>query len=80
MNAKDTESHLLLILMALLAYLTLPILFGSALYAALRLGAFPPESDAIAIPFAGFLMLWIFGLFVALAVGAIHAGRALIGR
>ena len=72
MKDEDSESQLLLIMIGFLAYLSLPILFGSALYVSLTLGAFPPELDLIAIPLAGFFMLWTCGLFVAFVWGAIH--------
>ena len=58
-----------------LTYLTLPIQFGAVLYVALILGAFPPESDSIAIPFAAFVLLWIvFGAICAFLLGAVYIG------
>jgi hypothetical protein len=80
MSAKDPESHLLFVMSGFLAYLALPIVFGTALYLALTLGAFPPEADAIAIPFAGFLMVWISGLLFAFVLGAIGVSRELRKR
>jgi hypothetical protein len=49
-------------------YLVSPALFGGLLYYELLAGAFPPESDAIAIPFMGFVFLWLIGLIVGAGV------------
>lgn len=45
-------------------YLLSPIFVGGGLYYELQAGSFPPESDAIAIPFMGFMVLWLAGLIV----------------
>ena len=53
--------HNLSIIMALfLGYLSLPFVFSAYMYYLLVSGEFLPESDAIAIPIFGFIVLWLF--------------------
>jgi hypothetical protein len=80
MKDEDSESQLLLIMIGFLAYLTLPILFGTGLYLALILGEFPQVSDSHANPLVGFLLLWISGLVFAFVLGALHVTRTQIAR
>ena len=58
-------------------YLLLPLLFGILMYVLLINDAFPPEADAIMIPIAGFVVMWICAIPVAVVVlGSIE----LVGR
>ena len=75
MKDEDSESQLLLIMVGFLAYLALPILFGTGLYLALIPGEFPRGSDSNANPLVGFLLLWISGLLFAFVLGALHVTR-----
>ena len=55
-----TEKRLALIMLSVLAYLSLPLVFGLWLMGEQNAGAFPLDGETIAIPFFGFLLVWIF--------------------
>lgn len=56
------DQHLAFVILATLAYVLSPVAYGFWLWAELESGAFPPESDTISIPFAGFVLFWFGGL------------------
>jgi hypothetical protein len=59
-------------------YLTLPFLFAWYMYYLLSIGTFPPESDSISIPIAGFTFIWlVFGITIFLLIIAIKVLRNL---
>ena len=65
MTEKESERNLSLVIVGVLVYLAMPVVLGLGLFISLSFGLFPPESDSIAIPFAGFLLLWFGGLLIA---------------
>ncbi len=65
-----SQGALSLVMILTVAYFFSPVIFGGYLYYQLQMGAFPAESDAIAIPFMEFIVLWFAGLAVA-AIAAI---------
>ena len=69
-----TEKRLMLIMPSVLAYLSLPIMYGRGLFSELKAGAFPADADAIAIPFMGFLLVWIFFLPFLILFGYLVEG------
>jgi hypothetical protein len=77
MSEQASKTHLSIVMVGFLGYLTLPFLYWAWLMYELESGAFPPEADSIGIPLAGFLFLWIAGLFFAFVLGAIHIGKKL---
>ena len=72
MTEKPSERHLSLLMTGFFIYLTLPVVFGLGLVVILSFGLFSPDADSIAIPFAGFLVLWFGGFLIG---GLIAAGR-----
>lgn len=59
-------------------YLALPFLFAWYMYYLLSIGTFPPESDSIGIPIAGFTFIWLlFGIAIFLVIIAVKVVRNL---
>ena len=56
------DQRLAFIMLAALAYILSPVAYGFWIWSELQSGAFPPESDTIAIPFMGFVLFWFGGL------------------
>lgn len=53
-------------------YLSLPFLFAWYMHYLLSIGTFPPESDSIGIPIAGFIFIWLVsGIAIFLGIIAI---------
>jgi hypothetical protein len=80
LNSINTdENRLTAIMLLAFGYLSLPLLGGAYLYFSLSHNHFPPNADAVAIPFAGFLLLWVvcFPVFVTLCFAIEIIGRRL---
>jgi len=71
MTQKQSQRDLSILMTGFFIYLTLPVVFGLGLVMALSFGLFSPDADSIAIPFAGFLVLWFGGFLIG---GIIAAG------
>jgi hypothetical protein len=57
-------------MLTFLFYVASPVVFYLFLNNALESGAFPPESDSIGLPLAGFMVLWLIALpFVVVLCG-----------
>lgn len=78
---ETTEKRLNVIMIFFLAYLISPIAYGAWLYSGLVKGAFQPDADAIMIPFAGCVLLWLLAFpFFLFACGLFEiVGRKIHG-
>jgi hypothetical protein len=76
-----TEKRLTLIMLFFFLYIISPCVFAAWMFNELSNGAFPAQSDSIAIPIAGFVVIWIIAFpFFVFFCGLIEIlGRKIYG-
>jgi len=78
-SINTAKNRLTTIMVLAFGYLLSPLLFGIYLYYSFHQSYYPPNADVVAIPFAGFFLLWVisFPVFIVLCFSIELLGRRL---